>query len=498
MTIARSHEGSGARRRDGPRCAVDLDASPLAWLWVASQMDAGRTPSMGAITVVVLGVCVTTLAIGKGLAVLNARYRDLHHTRATIRVHLPWLRSLRGERARETGSDSVELTVLDVMLISSVFLAAGRLRAVVRVPLDVADRPAHRAWLSAAGAAELARALAGRIEELVDRLEARHPEAIRAWFADRPELVQANRDFERDSILAELLVPGGRRAHAGGAAGRGRRADPDGRAARRAAAVPAVGLPQRPPGPVGGVDGPRRGAPGRGARAAAGPARRGRAVLLRLRGPHERPGHRGLHRASASGRPARPGAAPRAGGRRCCSTARTRRRRSSTTTSTARTSARSSGARTGRAPPRRWRPRWTAGRSSVAVDRGLWWAWLGGARPLGDALAARLAGWAPPDGTAVALGAEATGRAGFRATHRQAGAAHRAGQVQRRGADRVRRRGARGARRGRPGGGAGVRRPRARGARRRRRPLGDAAGHAARLVRPRAERGGDRGRARRP
>ncbi|MEA2306397.1 MAG: hypothetical protein QOH43_3677 [Solirubrobacteraceae bacterium] len=99
--------------------------SPVGWLWVASQMDAGRSPSMGAITVVLLGVCGTTLAIGKGLAVLHARYRELHHTRQTIRVHLPWLRSLRGERARETGADSVELTVLDVILVGSVLLAVG-------------------------------------------------------------------------------------------------------------------------------------------------------------------------------------------------------------------------------------------------------------------------------------------------------------------------------------------------------------------------------------
>lgn len=99
--------------------------SPLAWLWVASQMDAGRSPSMGAITVVIVGVCATTLAIGKALAVLHARYRELHHTRQTIRVHLPWLRSLRGERARETGAASVELTVLDVILVTSVLLAVG-------------------------------------------------------------------------------------------------------------------------------------------------------------------------------------------------------------------------------------------------------------------------------------------------------------------------------------------------------------------------------------
>jgi hypothetical protein len=100
-------------------------ASPLGWLWVASQMDAGRSPSMGAITVVIVGVCGTTLVIGKALAVLHARYRELHHTRQTIRVHLPWLRSMRGERAHETGSDSVELTVLDVILVTSVLLALG-------------------------------------------------------------------------------------------------------------------------------------------------------------------------------------------------------------------------------------------------------------------------------------------------------------------------------------------------------------------------------------
>jgi divalent metal cation (Fe/Co/Zn/Cd) transporter len=106
-------------------CAVSIwTASPLAWLWIASQMDSGSSPTMGAIGVVIAGVCGTTIAIGKVLAILNARYRDLHGQRATIKLHLSWLRSLRGERPHERG-DEVELTVLDVILVSSIFIAVG-------------------------------------------------------------------------------------------------------------------------------------------------------------------------------------------------------------------------------------------------------------------------------------------------------------------------------------------------------------------------------------
>lgn len=99
-------------------------ASPLLWLWVASQADSGSTPSMRAIGIVLLGIVFTTLALGKLLAVLHARYRDLRGTRATVKLHLPWLRSLRSERVHERGGE-VELTVLDVILISSVFVAVG-------------------------------------------------------------------------------------------------------------------------------------------------------------------------------------------------------------------------------------------------------------------------------------------------------------------------------------------------------------------------------------
>jgi PucR-like helix-turn-helix protein/diguanylate cyclase with GGDEF domain len=275
--------------------------------------------------------------------------------------------------------------------------------------------------------AALARALADRIDELVDGLEARHPDAIRAWFADRPELVDANRAFERDSMLAELwCLADGARLPAELPA-------PDAALARMAAQLGSPlqfllwgyrnghrvqwegwldlveGLPDAPAGR-------RRVLLDEGAafffayvdrmsdlvtdeytrereRALRGlEQRRMRAVTLLLDGAAADASELDYDVAGAHvgailwGRDG-PGAAHELAG--------TLDRRALV----------------------------------VAVDRGLWWAWLGGARPLGGALEARLAGWSPPAGTAVALGAEASGRAGFRATHRQAGAAHRAGRV---------------------------------------------------------------------
>lgn len=64
----------------------------------------------------------------------------------------------------------------------------------------------------------------------------------------------------------------------------------------------------------------------------------------------------------------------------------------------------------------------------VTVDRGLWWAWLGGGHPLGAEALARLARWAPPPSTQVAIGGQGAGRDGFRETHREAAAAVVAGR----------------------------------------------------------------------
>jgi hypothetical protein len=104
-------------------CLSLWTANPIAWLWVASQIDEGGPPSMTAIMVVVIGVVLTAVALAVLLAWLHRLYRQIHGVRETVRLRMPWLSSPSSHRAglpRE-----LELTVLDVILISSVFLAAG-------------------------------------------------------------------------------------------------------------------------------------------------------------------------------------------------------------------------------------------------------------------------------------------------------------------------------------------------------------------------------------
>ena len=104
-------------------CESLWTVNPIAWLWVASQVDAGGPPSMTAIMVVVLGVLLTAAAFAALLARLHGRYRDLHGTPETLRLRMPWLSAPSGER--RGAPRELEVTVLDVILITSVLVAAG-------------------------------------------------------------------------------------------------------------------------------------------------------------------------------------------------------------------------------------------------------------------------------------------------------------------------------------------------------------------------------------
>jgi hypothetical protein len=99
-------------------------ANPVLWLWITSHLQSGTQPSMGPYGLLLLGIILTCVAIGKGLSTLNRYYARLTGASPTIRVILPWRRSLRGGRSRKRETDGrAPVSVLDVIMVISVALA---------------------------------------------------------------------------------------------------------------------------------------------------------------------------------------------------------------------------------------------------------------------------------------------------------------------------------------------------------------------------------------
>jgi hypothetical protein len=96
-------------------------ASPLAWLWLGSQFEHASHPTPAVAALVFAGFAATTVVLGRALAALNRRLGGAVGRRGRRRVHLPWLKSMRGER-----HDMRERTVLDtIMHIAAVLALIG-------------------------------------------------------------------------------------------------------------------------------------------------------------------------------------------------------------------------------------------------------------------------------------------------------------------------------------------------------------------------------------
>ena len=88
--------------------------NPVIWLWIGSHMTGSQQARLGPYLAVAGGILVSTVIVSMLLARLNRRYQTVTGTTETVRVRLPWLRSLRGE------SDSrPEITVLDLVLVTT-------------------------------------------------------------------------------------------------------------------------------------------------------------------------------------------------------------------------------------------------------------------------------------------------------------------------------------------------------------------------------------------
>jgi hypothetical protein len=92
---------------------------PLAWLWIGSMLVDSSQPSMGPYMVVVAGIIASVVIDALLISRLNRKYETLTGGRGHIRVQLPWMKSMRGERERPR-----QASVLDVIMVGTVALAA--------------------------------------------------------------------------------------------------------------------------------------------------------------------------------------------------------------------------------------------------------------------------------------------------------------------------------------------------------------------------------------
>jgi multisubunit Na+/H+ antiporter MnhB subunit len=91
---------------------------PLGWLWIGSQLVDSSQPSLGPYMVVVVGIIASVILDALLISRLNRKYQSVTGGRGQVRVQLPWMKSMRGERERPR-----EISVLDAILVGTVALA---------------------------------------------------------------------------------------------------------------------------------------------------------------------------------------------------------------------------------------------------------------------------------------------------------------------------------------------------------------------------------------
>jgi hypothetical protein len=92
--------------------------SPVIWLWIGSQVTDSPQAGFGPYMLVGTGILVSTILVALFLARVNRLYEQVSGQETTVTVRLPWLRSLRDERAPVT-----RITVLDLILVTTAIAA---------------------------------------------------------------------------------------------------------------------------------------------------------------------------------------------------------------------------------------------------------------------------------------------------------------------------------------------------------------------------------------
>ena len=92
--------------------------NPVIWLWIGSHVTTSQQAGFGPYMLVAFGILVSTILVSMALARLNRAYERVSGRQARVRVRLPWLRSLRDDRA-----PAADVSVLDLILVLSAMTA---------------------------------------------------------------------------------------------------------------------------------------------------------------------------------------------------------------------------------------------------------------------------------------------------------------------------------------------------------------------------------------
>jgi hypothetical protein len=95
--------------------------SPLLALWIGSRVQPPSGPSMLAVAVAAVSLAVFSFCLIKLLAWLDALYGRASGRPSTVSRHVPWLRSMRGERPHPI-KHARELSPLEIVLITTVVI----------------------------------------------------------------------------------------------------------------------------------------------------------------------------------------------------------------------------------------------------------------------------------------------------------------------------------------------------------------------------------------
>jgi hypothetical protein len=97
---------------------------PVLWIWITARLQSTQA-SMGPYALMLVGITLTAVVLGKGLSRLNRLYAKVTGTDPTVRIVVPWRRSMRDARhGGSTDEDArVPVGLLEVVMVIAVLIA---------------------------------------------------------------------------------------------------------------------------------------------------------------------------------------------------------------------------------------------------------------------------------------------------------------------------------------------------------------------------------------